>query len=411
MWLGRLVVVTVGLVVVVGCGDQGTSGGGGPSIVESPPPVGAELPPSCTGTDSHVAFPNGPHGMYVWSPSARLLPYLVSDVIGKDPTLCGASLVFSWADIETSKGVYDWGSITAAAEPFTSKGLTVNLLFSDATEGKDVVTPPWVTAPASAGGDGAPTVSCPTLGTTTPVYFDPTYEADWTAFIAAAVQQFSFGNSPLAASVGYMRFGTGGGAEALPPPGYNDGGTCEALWKAAGYSYDAWNAHEARIITAIGTQPTDKQMIVSLPFVVGGGSVYASPNQAAAVAAPLRVGLSFENLGANDVADANATPGPCDPNAQILNLHWCQAYTDYAGKVPLAMQPITATTKTNVAKIDIGNLFQYALDNNIQIFELYAQEWLQADSPTSPDFVAANQARYQAALKAASQVLGATDGV
>jgi hypothetical protein len=60
--------------------------------------------------------------------------------------------------------------------------------------------------------------------------------------------------------------------------------------------------------------------------------------------------------------------------------------------------------------MDISNLLQYALANKIQIFELYPEEWLQADSPTSPGFVAANQARYKAALQAASMVLGATNG-
>jgi len=403
-------VVVVGVIVASGCGDRATSSGGGPTIVGSPPPVTSALPPSCTGTDSHVAFPNGPHGMYVWAPTARLLPYLVADVIGKDkdPTLCGASLVIHWADVETSKGVYDWKTVTAAAEPFTSVGLTVNLLFADATEGNDVVTPPWVTAPASAGGDGVPTVTCPALGTTTPVYFDQTYEADWTAFIVEAVRQFSFASSALAASVGYMRFGTAGGAEALAPPGYND--SCKAQWKDAGYSYDAWNAHEARIITAMGTQPTDKQIMVSLPYVAGGPDVYAVSNLAAALAASLHVGFSFENLGTSDVADAKATPGPCDPTAHIVNLHWCQAYTNYSGQVPLAMQPITATTDTSVAMMNIGNLLQYALDNDIQIFELYPEEWLQADSPTSPGFVAKNQSRYRAALDAASLVLGAANG-
>jgi hypothetical protein len=402
MRLARLVVSMV-LIAVSGCGDHAAapvSGGGGPS------PVGVSLSPSCTGSNPQVAFPDGPHGMYVWDPTPRLLSYLVSDVIGKDPSLCGASLVIPWAEVETSKGVYDWKSVTAAAQPFTSAGLTVNLLFADATEGSDTVTPPWVTAATSDGGDGVPTVHCAKLGTTTPVYFDATYEADWKDFITAAVHQFSFGNSPLASSVGYMRFGTAGGAEALAPPGYDDGGACETLWKAAGYSYDAWNAHEARIITAMGTQPTDKQIMVSLPYVAGGGNVYASANAAASIAAPLHVGFSFESLGTSNVAAAGVTPAPCDPQAQVANLHWCQAYTDYAGKVPLAMQPITATTNTRVATMDIGNLLQYALDNNIQIFELYPEEWLQADSPTSPGFVAANQAKYQQALESASSVLG-----
>jgi len=381
-----------------------------PAKDESPEPVGDPLPPPCKGTNPRVAVPGAPHGMYVWVPSAHLLPYLISDVIGIDPTLCGASLVIFWSAVEPQKGVYDWSVVTTAAQPFTDKGLTVNLLFSEATEGPvNNVTPAWVTAPVGSGGDGVPTVSCagqPTM----PAYFDATYEADWKAFIAAAVHQFSFSNSPLAAHVGYLRFATGGGAEALPPPGYNDGGPCEAAWKAAGYSYDVWNTHEANIIHAMGAQPTDKQIMVSLPNVSGGPNVYAVSNLGAAVAVANHIGLAFENLGVSNVADADSTPGRCNPQATIVNLHWCQAFTNYVGQVPLAMQPITATNNTAQAKMDITKLLEYALANRIQIFELYPEEWLQADSPSSPGFVLANQAKYKAALKAASLVLGATNG-
>ena len=378
-----------------------------------PAPSLANVPPPCKGYNPRVAVPGAPHGMYVWNPNHRSAAYqnaLANDVIGKDPTLCGASLVVYWSDVEATKGVFDWSSVTAAAKPYTDAGLTVNLLFSDATEGPvNTVTPAWVTNPVDKGGDGVPTVSC-TGQPTMPVYFNATYEADWAGFIAAAVHQFSFANSPLAASVGYMRFATAGGAEALPPPGYNDGGPCQALWVAAGYSYNAWNTHEANIINAIGSQATDKQMIVSLPYVSGGPSVYAVANLGAAAAAAHHIGFSFESLGVSNVAGPASTPGACDPQAQIINLHWCQAYTTYVGQVPLAQQPITATTSTSVATMDITKLLQYALANNIQIFELYPEEWLQADSPTSPGFVAADQARYKAALEAASLALGATNG-
>ena len=371
------------------------------------------LPPACAGNNPRVAAADAPRGMYVWNPNHRAAAYqtaLAQDVIGRDPTLCGASLVIYWSDVEAKQGVYDWSAVIAAAAPYTNAGLTVNLLFSEATEGAvNTVTPAWVTTPVAQGGAGAPTVSCagqPTM----PVYFHPAYEAAWTAFVAAAVHQFSFSNSPLAKSVGYMRFATGGGAEALPPPGYNDGGACQALWAQAGYSYAAWNAHEARIITAMGSQATDKQVVASLPYVAGGPDVYAVANMGASVAAAHHVGLSFESLGVNDVAGASSTPAPCNPQAQIVNLHWCQAYASYAGQVPLAAQPITATTSTSVVTMDIGKLLQYAIANRIQILELYPEEWLQASSPTSPGFVPARQAAYQEALKAAAQVLGATNG-
>jgi hypothetical protein len=242
------------------------------------------------------------------------------------------------------------------------------------------------------------------------VYFNAAYEAAWTAFIAAAIQQFSYRNSPLAKSVGYMRFATGGGAEALPPPGYNDGGPCQAAWAAAGYSYAAWNAHVARIITAMGSPPTDKQIVASLPYVSGGPNVYEVANMGASFAAAHGVGFSFESLGVSSVAAPASTPAPCNPNAQIVNLHWCQAYTNYVGHVPFAAQPITATSNTSQATMDIGKLLQYAIANRIQILELYPEEFLQASSPTSPGFDPAKQAEYQAALQAAALVLGATNG-
>jgi hypothetical protein len=373
----------------------------------------AAVPPPCQGNNGKVAAPNAPRGMYVWNPNHRSAAYqtaLANDVIGKDPTLCGASLVIYWSDVEAVKGVYDWSAVTAAAKPYTDAGLTVNLLFSEATEGPvNTVTPAWVTAPVGSGGAGVPTVSC-TGQPTMPVYFNPAFEAAWEAFIAAAVQQFSFKNSPLARSVGYMRFATAGGAEALAPPGYNDGGACQALWTAAGYSYAAWNAHEARVITAMGSQPTDKQIIASLPYVNGGPNVYDVANMGAAAAVANHVGLSFENLGVSNVATPTSTPAPCNPQAQIVNLHWCQAYTNYVGQVPFAAQPITATSNTSQATMDIAKLLQYALANHIQILELYPEEWLQASSPTSPGFVPAKQAEYQAALQAAALVLGATNG-
>jgi hypothetical protein len=207
-----------------------------------------------------------------------------------------------------------------------------------------------------------------------------------------------------------MRFGTAGGAEALPPPGYNDGSGCQALWTAAGFSYNTWNAHFAALVNAMGAQTTDKQLMVSLPYISGGPTVYTVAHLGAAAAAAHRIGFSFESLGVSNVATPTSTPAACDPNAQIVNLHWCQAYRTYAGQVPLAQQPITATTSTSAATMDIAKLLQYALANKIQIFELYPEEWLQANSPTSPGFVPANQAYYKAALEAAAMVLGATNG-
>jgi hypothetical protein len=109
-------------------------------------------------------------------------------------------------------------------------------------------------------------------------------------------------------------------------------------------------------------------------------------------------------LGVQNVAAPGTKPARCDP----AKLHWCAPYIKYAGKVPLAMQPITSSLKTNHARIDISNLLQYALANKIQIFELYPDEWLEANGAKGwQPFEPAKQAQYKAALQSASRVLGA----
>ncbi len=349
-------------------------GYGPDQVIMCAPPAPTAVAAPCKGNDPQVAVPAAPHGMYVWNPNHRSAAYqsaFANDVIGKDPSLCGASLVIYWSDVEAAKGVFDWSSVITAAQPYVDAGLTVNLLFSDSTEGTvNTVTPTWVTDPVSGGGDGVPTVSCagePTM----PVYFDAAYEAAWTAFIAAATHQFSYANSPLAASVGYMR--------VLPPQEAPrrcrlPGTTMVARARRFGSPQAIRTASGTRTkpISSMRSAPrrTDKQMIVSLPLCQRRfPDVYAVANLGAAAAAAPHVGFSFESLGASNVADPTSTPAACNPQAQIINLHWCQAYTMYAGQVPLAQQPITASTNTSVATIDITKLLQYALANHIQIFE------------------------------------------
>jgi len=382
------------------------------TLAAAPPPaISTAAAPACKGNDPLVAMPGAPHGMYVWNPGGfpKYQAPLANDVIGIDHTLCGASLVIWWSKLEPTKGNFNWQFVTDEAKPYTDKGLTVNLLFADSTEGPtNDVTPTWVTDPVSAGGDGAPTVTCagqPTI----PVFFNQIFESDWEAFIAAVTQHYSFNNSALAPSVGYMRFATAGGAEALPPTGSNDGGACQALWAAQDMTYPVWKQHEINIVNTMAAQSTDKQMIVSLPGLGGGPNkpgtnttdVYDMSNAVAAVAASKHVGFSFENLGVKPVSP----PAPCNPQANLIDLHWCQAYHTYAGVVPLNMQPITATSNHDTATFDIADLLPYALDNNIQVFELYPDEWIQADSPEFPGFLG-QAAHYKAALNNAALVLG-----
>lgn len=350
--------------------------------------------PPCVGRDPKVAMPGAPHGMYVWAPGERMTALLKKYVIGKDPTLCGASVVVQWADVEKTKGNFDFSPAEALAKPFTDAGLTVNFLFADATEGQAVVTPRWVMSEV-------PTTNCGDVKV--PAYWNATFEADWSALIRHAIQYFN-NQSPIKDQIGYLRFATGGGAEAIGPPG-SYGGQCAAAVKKLGYSYDVWKQHELKILDVMGTAPTKHQIIAALPRQPGGKSAFELPNAFAAGAASKHVGLSMEGLGGNNETAPGTTPGLCD--ATNDKLHWCPSYMTYAGQVPLAMQPITATRNSNHGKIDITILLQYALDNKIQVFELYPDEWLEANGAKEwQPFEPGKQAKYKAALLSASQVLG-----
>jgi hypothetical protein len=352
--------------------------------------------PPCTGPNSHVAVPSAPHGMFVWLYSLdaqRALNLFKEHVIGKDPSLCGASAVVTWSEVEKSKGSFDFSKVEQHLKPLVDAGLTVNLLFAAAGEGDvNTVTPPWVMAEVPATTCGAAKL---------PVYWNPKYEADWAAFIRRATEYFSH-KSSIKDQIGYLRFAIGAGAEAVAPPGAYGGPCAEAL-RHLGYSYEVWKAHSLRILDAMTSVPTTHQIISALPQVPGGRTTYDLPNAFAAAAAAKHVGLSFESLGVGDVAAPGTKPGRCEP----ARLHWCAAYIKYAGVVPLAMQPITASRNTNHGRIDISNLLQYALANRIQIFELYPDEWLEANGATDwQPFEPANQAKYKAALHSASRVLG-----
>jgi len=333
--------------------------------------------------------------MYVWNPykvqGGKFEKALEANVIGKDPTLCGVSLVVLWSSVEPSKGSFDWSSIASEAQPYLNAHLRVNLLFADASEvGKsDIVTPAWVFSQ-----DRVAKIQCPKQ-VDYPNFMDPKFEADWAGLIAAAVKKY--GSDP---SIGYMRFGVGAGVEAYP--GHMEAASaksqpCYNAWvKVAHWTYQKWLKHSLNVVNALAAQHANKQLMVALNDIRNSPGVYAYANSVAASAAPRGIALGIENLGISHVADPGAKPGPCDPTAKEVNLYWCQAFRRHAGKVPLEAQSIVATTAGYEYgyKLDITNLLKYALANKIQILELYPQEW------------AVGNAEHKAALRATANVLG-----
>lgn len=382
---------------------------------------------SCSGPDPLVAVPNAPHGIYVWNPykvnGGQYESLIEKYVLGPgttpiDPNICGVSIVVPWADVEPSKGNFVWTQVDTWAQPYLHAGLRVNLLFADASEvgNNNTATPSWVFSQ-----DGVGQINCPNQ-VPYPNWLDPTLEADYEAFIAAAVKEFSNGGASVyAANIGYMRFGIGAGVESYPGhiegPGTNPH-PCLDAWAQAtpSFSYSAWLAHTLNIVHTIARQQTDKQLMISLNYVsaydnANPKDTYTYANAVAAVAAPNGIAMGTQNLGikagGTPVAGATVAPHACDPTQQYVNIYWCQAYTRHYGVVPFEFQPIASPINPLGYDLTIAHLFQYGLDNNAQIFEIYPQDWVFNDDPAAfPSFTAATQADYNAAFSATSLVLG-----
>jgi hypothetical protein len=386
----------------------------------APPPssLSGATPPPCTGTDHRVADPTAPHGMYVWNPykvqGGVYEQYMEQYVIGKDPNLCGVSILVGWSDVEKTKGNFDWSQVLTWATPYVNAGLTVNLLFADASEvGSNTATPSWVTDPS---GDNVATISC-SGQPSYPDYMDPTFEKDYEAFIAAAVAEFSQPaptGSSITSSIGYMRFGLGAGVEAYPAhlSDYpND--ACSQLWTASpiNYSFDAWVTHTRHIVNYMGSlNANGKQLMIALNEIAGyPDSFYDYPNDAAEVAANNAVGFGTENLGIGHVADAGTAPKPCNPQGTDGSIYWCEAFNRHVGTVPFEFQPIEAVVvPLPNYNISFPNLLQFALDNNTQLFEIYPEDWLEADSPTQMfPGSGGDSATWKSAFNATALIVGA----
>jgi hypothetical protein len=346
----------------------------------------------CTARDPHVPVPNAPHGMYVWNPykvqGGKFEKTLEASVIGKDPTLCGVSLVVAWSTVESTRGSFDWSSIATQAAPYLRAHLRVNLLFADSAEGgnSDTTTPSWVFTQ-----DHVAQVRCPKQ-VPYPNWLDPKFENDWASFIAAAVKKY--GSDP---NIGYMRFGIGAGVEAYP--GHMESSaprTCYNVFvKTVHWTYAKWLKHSLNVVDALARQHSNKQLMVALNDIVDS-PVYAYSNAVTASAAPRGIAFGTENLGIGHVADPGTKPAPCNPQAKSANIYWCQAVKRHAGKVPIEFQSIVATTPGYEYgyKLDISNLLPYAIANKAQILELYPQEWVARD------------AKHKSALRSAASILG-----
>jgi hypothetical protein len=157
-----------------------------------------------------------------------------------NPDLAGTTLTFEWARLEPEPGQFEWRAVDQAIAPWAAAGKRVILRVSaggEATWGAAAAdaTPAWVYA------QGVPAVHDD--GSTLPVYWNPTYLADYDAFIAAYAARYD--GDP---AVSFIEMGIGDGGETLPD---TQEGTTDHLaqWAPYGYTDGVWLATIEKIAT------------------------------------------------------------------------------------------------------------------------------------------------------------------
>jgi hypothetical protein len=157
-----------------------------------------------------------------------------------NPDLAGTTLTFEWARLEPKPGQFDWSAVDQAIAPWAAAGKRVILRVSaggEAAWGAAAAdaTPAWVYA------QGVPAVHDD--GSTLPVYWNPTYLADYDAFIAAYAARYD--GDP---AVSFVEMGIGDGGETLPDT--QEGSTDHlAQWSPYGYTDAVWLATIEKIAT------------------------------------------------------------------------------------------------------------------------------------------------------------------
>lgn len=363
---------------------SGTSASTTTAATVSTVPAGSAT--SCTATDPRVADPGAPHGLFanavnLASPAQQqvILHYLLAD-----PTVCGADIVVPWSAIDKGPGAtprYDWTQLDKWTGPWEAAGKEVNLIVWGVDEQPRQTPVPATPAYVLSQVD---TVQCDQNTPPTPVYWEPGYEDNWKAFVAAVVDHVA--GDP---HVGYLRFGIGTGGESYVE---NDlKGACLAQWNAHGYQRD-FPAYTAAMLAYEASLHSAKQIMVGINTFRGGDGF---PDQVAATA--VADGFGF---GTQGLADSAIRSGqPCYAN-------WCALFDKYTGRVPLEVQTYEKTDPAGTGpEGTLPPLLRFALSEHAQILELYPTEWLVADDPTWPGYPQGHAA-YAQALAGAASVVG-----
>jgi hypothetical protein len=326
----------------------------------------------------------GPRGLFAHATNNA--PYLADDVQDRiarlvlpDPTCCGTQLNVPWSEVETSQGTYNWDFVLKFAKPWIDARKLVNLVFYGSPTnqrqlyGGKSPCPGYVLSAVNK-------VSCPHTGVITPIYWEEAYKENYKKLISAGLSRFQ--SEPW---VGYLRFGIGSVGEDFPALKIPDGDDeCSKIWAAFGLSVETWTGYTLEIIDYIASQKPSKPILLPINIFHRGDLSVAQA--VADRAAKYRYGFGSQGFGGQAALTGKYTP-------------FGQLFKRYAGIVPLEIQTATNTGPQSREGL-LPPLVDAAIDLNIQVYELYINEWFIANRPGP------YSAQYKAALKKAFDAIG-----
>ncbi len=335
--------------------------------------------PKCSDALSTVEMPNAPHGLFViLFPGARVNAQ--AKLLLHNPAVCGANFYIVWNEVDrgpSASSRYNWSSIDEQIAPWVAAKKKVNLIIWATTYSKNAsATPDYVFAKV-------PSVNCPAFGHV-PVFWNSEFMRNYQSFMAVVVEKF--GKNP---AVGYIRFGLGAGGEIYP--------ACMHFMRDQGFSDDTWKKYIFDMLDYEKSLNSPKQLAVGL-------NAYGEPPKLdfSAVVAEhaARDGIAIGNQGLSADDPRNDAAGkPCMAD-------WCRVFRQARGKVPLVLQTLGPTKPDHSG--DVGSLVDmlpFAVNQRVQIFEIYLQDWLVAYDPYTPGYPQHHE-EYRRVLEDAAKVLG-----
>jgi hypothetical protein len=352
---------------------------------------------SCNSYDAHVSVPSAPHGIFVFGGEGAGVWTQVNRYVIDNPDICGLSLSISWSEVDAGPGKsprYNWTSVDNALAPWEAAGKVVNLIVIGASEVlgtsaqragfADSATPLYVQRHVTM-------VRCGTYPPV-PVFWQPAYESNFKAFVAATISHFRSDRH-----IGYIRLGLGNGGEDIIY-GPNKP-ACISEWNAAGYGRD-WPAYNLQMLKFFNSLHSPDQLDIGLNIFEDTPPIAT----VAAEAASLGIGFGVEGLIGQNASEIQG-------NIPCIDFDWCRLFYDYAGMVPLRVQTLQASTPAGGESIvgPLPPLLKAALKIHAQIFEIYPQDALVAFDPNFPGYARFSQS-YARAIASADATLGTTDG-